>query len=279
MTTAAGLIGPWVEKSFHLLAETAARTWPQAHPGQEALDRSRLVAHRGAHGSGVVENTLAAFDLAADAGLWGIELDIRWTADLVPVVFHDANTYRLFKRSALIRHMTIGQLENAFPRIPRLETVIRRYGGRTHLMVETKAEPWPDPAAQDRTLAKLFSPLTPLKDYHILSLDPEMFDRIRFAPPEALLPVAERNVAALSRLALDRGWAGICGHFLLIGDSVLARHRDAGQQVGTGYIHSQNSLFRELRRNVTWLFTNQALAMQALVKRLKQKPDAGPSSQ
>lgn len=264
------MIPPWVERGFHLVADALFRAWPRPSPGRSALENCRLVAHRGAHGAGVVENTIAAFDLAAQAGVWGIELDIRWTADLVPVVVHDADTGRLFGRPGLIRRMTIGELEKRFPLIPRLDTVIGRYGGRIHLMAELKAEPWPDPAGQQRTLARLFAPLQPMADFHFLALDPRMFDRIGFVPPATFLPVAETNVAALSALALGRGWAGMAGHYLLTGAGVIRRHRAAGQQVGTGYIHSQNALFRELGRGVAWLFTNQALAMQALAARLGQ---------
>jgi len=265
-------IAPWVEKGFHRVADALFRHWPQALADPQALANCRLVAHRGAHGHGVRENTPAAFDRAADAGLWGIELDIRWSADLVPVVFHDADTRRLFGRPFSIRHMTIDRIEAAFPLIPRLETVLRRYGGRVHLMVEIKAEPWPDPAGQNRILERLFSPLRPGVDFHLLALDPALFSRIGFVPPATFLPVAETNTAQLSALALQRGWAGIAGHYLLTSNAVVARHRNAGQQVGTGYIHSQNSLFREINRKVTWMFTNRALAMQEMVGRFLLNP-------
>jgi glycerophosphoryl diester phosphodiesterase len=51
-------------------------------------------AHRGLWGAGVPENSLAAFEAARAAGV-GVELDVRLTADGVPVVFHDAGLERM----------------------------------------------------------------------------------------------------------------------------------------------------------------------------------------
>jgi glycerophosphoryl diester phosphodiesterase len=47
-----------------------------------------IIAHRGASGS-APENTIAAFELALVQGADAIELDVRLTADGVPVVLHD----------------------------------------------------------------------------------------------------------------------------------------------------------------------------------------------
>ena len=47
-----------------------------------------IIAHRGASGR-APENTTAAFELALEQGADAIELDVRLTADGVPVVLHD----------------------------------------------------------------------------------------------------------------------------------------------------------------------------------------------
>lgn len=46
------------------------------------------LAHRGLHGDGAPENTLAAFEAAARAGV-GVELDVHRSRDGIPVVVHD----------------------------------------------------------------------------------------------------------------------------------------------------------------------------------------------
>jgi glycerophosphoryl diester phosphodiesterase len=52
------------------------------------LSARPVIAHRGASGS-APENTIAAFELALVQGADAIELDVRLTADGVPVVLHD----------------------------------------------------------------------------------------------------------------------------------------------------------------------------------------------
>jgi glycerophosphoryl diester phosphodiesterase len=53
----------------------------------------RLVGHRGAAAL-APENTLAGFRAAAEAGVTGVEFDVRLAADGVPVVIHDATLER-----------------------------------------------------------------------------------------------------------------------------------------------------------------------------------------
>jgi glycerophosphoryl diester phosphodiesterase len=56
-----------------------------------------VIAHRGASGS-APENTLPAFDLAVRQGADAIELDVRLSADGVPIVIHDPNLDRTTDR-------------------------------------------------------------------------------------------------------------------------------------------------------------------------------------
>jgi glycerophosphoryl diester phosphodiesterase len=60
-----------------------------ARPGPWAGGRFDVEGHRGARGL-VVESTLAGFGAAYDAGVTGVELDVRLTADDEVVVWHDA---------------------------------------------------------------------------------------------------------------------------------------------------------------------------------------------
>ena len=55
-----------------------------------------LWAHRGSHShSGLVENTLPAFEQALREGAFGIELDVHLSADGIPIVFYDETLDRL----------------------------------------------------------------------------------------------------------------------------------------------------------------------------------------
>jgi len=239
--------------------------WPQPFPGKVRLRRCKIVSHRGEHDNReVIENTMAAFDRVKAAGVWGVEFDIRWTRDLHPVVFHDPDTQRIFGANRRIGEMTLAELSASFPLIPTLADVIERFGKSLHLMVEVKSEPYPDPAYQNRVLGRLFSGLSPSKDYHVISLAPEMLRRIDFVPASTLLPISGLNAGQLSRLSLRENYRGLTGHYLFVTDRLLRRHRRRNQQTGTGFIASENCLFREINRGVTWIFSNDAAVLQRI---------------
>lgn len=56
--------------------------------GSEEGEKNRYVAHTGRCGK-AAQNSLLAFQLAAEAGYWAIETDIRWTSDRVIICYHD----------------------------------------------------------------------------------------------------------------------------------------------------------------------------------------------
>ncbi len=70
--------------------------------------------------------------------------------------------------------------------------------------------------------------------------------------------VAELNPKLCSREVLATGIGGLCGHYVLIDRKMLQRHRDAGQQLGTGFPASRFAFYRELNRGIDWIFTNHA---------------------
>lgn len=243
---------------------------PQMNPGAAQLKNCRIVAHRGAHERrGALENTLPAFDAALEQGVWGIEFDIRWTRDLVPVVIHDPCLQQVFGLPHEVSRCTLEELTAICPRVPRLADVIHRYGGKLHLMAEIKAEPYPEPRRQDQTLRDLFSGLTPGEDFHLLALAPDLFRLTPFAPPHACLPVARLNAAGVSRLAVRAGYAGVAGHYQLVGEGIIRQQHALGRKVGTGYAGSRSVLLREIRRGVDWVFSNHAVRLQRMLKQIQ----------
>jgi len=260
------MIPSWIEKLFHRIADGLIAALPQTLPNKEKLEKCKIVSHRGEYDNrGIFENTLPAFDRVRDHGVWGVELDIRWTKDLQPIVFHDADFQRLFGSSLMVKKMTMAEVRTEFPVIPSLEEVILRYGKKLHLMIEIKKEVYPDPGYQNQVLRDLFSKLEHQKDFHFLSLTPEMFEFIHFVPPQTFLPIAQINVHELSEIAIKKNYGGITGHYLFLTDRVKKKHQDIGQKVGSGYAGSRNCLFREIKRGVDWIFSNKALQMQSIV--------------
>ena len=111
------------------------------HPGWDAL-KGWSYAHRGLHGNGVPENSMAAFKAALDGG-YGIELDIHLLADGNLAVIHDSLLNRTTGMPGRIEDLTTAdlanyRLEGTDETIPEFMDVLTLYNGKAPLIVELK---------------------------------------------------------------------------------------------------------------------------------------------
>jgi glycerophosphoryl diester phosphodiesterase len=72
--------------------------------------KTQVVGHRGASGL-APENTLAAFQIALDLGVDGVEFDVQMTRDGHLVVAHDEELDRTTSGSGLLRELSIAELQ------------------------------------------------------------------------------------------------------------------------------------------------------------------------
>ena len=107
-----------------------------------------VIGHRGAAGD-APENTPAAFALAVDLGVDAVEFDVQFSADGVPVVFHDETLTRMAgvaarisdHSEAVLSRFDVGFLhgkEFRGERIPTVAEVARIVPARIGLHVELK---------------------------------------------------------------------------------------------------------------------------------------------
>ncbi len=107
------------------------------------LQGPSVIAHRGAWGTGVPENSLAAFEQAIDLGADMIEFDVRRTRDRELILFHDAEL-----AGAPVANLTRSEIENlAGVPPPLLEEALELPGGRIALDVELKEDGYVDEVA------------------------------------------------------------------------------------------------------------------------------------
>jgi len=109
-----------------------------------------IAAHRGSSGT-APENTMAAFREAVTAGAGMIELDVRFTHDLEPVVIHDRLLHRTTNGRGAVQRFTAEALQHldagswfaprfAGERIPFLRSVLDELPARTGLDIEVKTD-------------------------------------------------------------------------------------------------------------------------------------------
>lgn len=253
----------WLDQLFLNAADALAERRPAATPNRAQLAAGRIISHRGERDDrAVFENTYAAFEPLRGSGVHGIELDVRWTRDLIPMVFHDVSLLRLFGDPSRIGDLRWTELQARRPEIPDLHTFVRRYVDEFHLMVELKFEPWRDAALQNRRLCEALAPALAAKRCHVLSLKPEMFRSLPGLPAAQTLGVGRLNTAEISREALAAGRAGIATHYLGLRERHVQRHHAANQVVGCGFPASRAVLLWEIARGVDYIFTNNAVRME-----------------
>ncbi len=101
---------------------------PLAHP---------VVAHRGASGE-YPENTLLAFARGLEQGADAVELDVRASADGVPVVMHDATLERTTSGTGPVAHRTAAELgaldAGDGEAVPTVAQVLERFPATPFLM-------------------------------------------------------------------------------------------------------------------------------------------------
>lgn len=102
------------------------------------------ITHRGLHDKdkGVFENTLSAFEAAIERG-FAIECDLQFSADGVPVVFHDFDLKRLCgiggdvrdKMASELAQLSVGGSKD---KIPTLKALLTLVSGRVPIILELK---------------------------------------------------------------------------------------------------------------------------------------------
>lgn len=105
---------------------------------------STKYAHRGLHDERLPENSLPAFAAAVDLG-FGIELDVRLSADGKLIVFHDDTLNRVCGVNARVDEKTYDELLeysllSTDCKIPTFREVLDLVGGKVPLLIEIKED-------------------------------------------------------------------------------------------------------------------------------------------
>ncbi len=179
------------------------------HPGLEAL-RGWDYAHRGLHGEGRPENSMAAFRAALEKGC-GIELDIHLLKDGTLAVIHDSLLKRTTGAEGRIEDLTQPELkhyrlEGTEETIPTFRELLDLYAGKAPLIVELKPADNNQAALTEAACNMLDSYTGP---YCIESFDPRCICWLRKNRPDIIrgqlsenYMVPGKNLPWLLRFAL-----------------------------------------------------------------------------
>lgn len=223
--------------------------------------RPRVWAHRGASAH-APENTLAAFELAKQAGADGIELDVRLDRDGEVVVFHDRELQRLCGRPGLLEAISSTERKTLRVRgepVPTLAEVFDVLGG-LELNVELKVERAGRAASLVEATARVIRQSGRADQVLVSSFDPVALVQFhRHLPDIALAYLFHRDQA----LPIRKGWIGtVIGasvvhpdHSLCTEQTVKAWHT-AGLPVNTWTVDDPAELRRLAALGVDGVFAN-----------------------
>jgi glycerophosphoryl diester phosphodiesterase len=168
------------------------------------VSRALVIAHRGASAR-EVENSLAAFRLAARLGADAVELDIHATADGALIVHHDETV----DAGQPIPHLTAQQLrqfrlKNGEP-IPTLAEALDAAGPRLQVFVEVKSLA---PQFDGRLFETLSRGPNP-SGYAVHAFDHRVVRRLKLARPALRCGILSASYAVTPLAALEDAGATI----------------------------------------------------------------------
>lgn len=256
-------------------AEIPEQSWPL------------VVAHRGASAA-YPENTLPAFEGAIDAGADLVELDVRLTADGVPVIMHDVDVSTTTDGEGFVHQLSLAEVRDLDASggrtdrvgVPTLEEALDLLAGRVGVNVEIKNLPGepsfdsPAEAAAEAVVATLLGRAFPgptlVSSFNWLSIE-----RVRTLDGE--IPTG-----FLTTAAIDPGaalvYARSAGHTHVLpqapavdaaGRGFVRQVHEAGLRLGTWTVDDPEAIERLFSWGVDAVATNDPAAAVPIRDRLR----------
>lgn len=224
------------------------------HKGLPAL-RGWSYAHRGLHGNGRPENSMAAFCAALEGG-YGIELDIHLLADGNLAVMHDSSLLRTTGQKGIIEDLKTEDLKNYHlggtdETIPEFQQVLELYAGKAPLIVELKPN-GSNHAALTEAACKMLKSYKGV--YCMESFDPRCLLWLKKHRPDIIRgQLAENYFKTKAKIPFILKWilSNDLGNFLTKPDFIAFRFADRRSTLS-------NYLCLKHMTGVTWTVTTQA---------------------
>lgn len=240
--------------------------------------RPLVVGHAGAAGEAPA-NTLAGVRACLDAGCEAMEVDVRLTADGVPVLMHDDTVNRTTNLEGPVRAFSFSELQRADAGggepVPSLEQALQLIAGRLVVWCELKAtdsDAEHDAQLVDAVLhtirrvgATEWTAIHSFAD-HIVARARKNAPLI----PAALIspPLSLESAPALLRRALEAGAQAVSLHHAGLGPELLAWFRARQMSVFAWTLDHEDEWQRALRAGVDGIITNYPHALRAFLSAL-----------
>ena len=241
-----------------------------------------IVAHRGIP-TEAPENTIASFQRAIELGADAIELDVRLTADKVPVVYHYFYLQENTSVSGAIFDFTLEQLRDVkvfcknnpdakVGRISTLSEILEMFGGKIGFEIEIKG---PEPEAPEIIGGVLNKFKNFWNSFEITSYEPALLLSVQKFCPDLIvdllfprseswmkLDVVQYQATHHSRLAHARA---VHLHPTQLSETVVTALRNQGIEIHAWDVNDEQSLMTVAKFGIPRICTDnfkQALAFR-----------------
>jgi glycerophosphoryl diester phosphodiesterase len=248
----------------------------------DALVFPLVVAHRGAS-STHPENTIAAFDAAVEAGADVVELDVRMTADGVPVVLHDANLSATTEGTGFVHQTSLADVKKLDasggrgPRqqVPTLREAFEALSGRAGIDIEVKNIPGDQGFDAGReeaaeSVVKLLDEFGFAGPVLVSSFNWLSIERVRQMAPDVatgFLTAAAMDPRAALRYVIEQNHLFVLPHVRALseaGEAFVQEVHEAGVLVGTWTVDDPGDIQRLLSWGVDAVATNDPEAARPI---------------
>ncbi len=223
------------------------------------------IGHRGARGY-IAENTLESIQKALDLNVDGVEIDVFRCASGEIVVFHDKKLKRLTGHNGLIEETTFEELKNMLVagryRIPTLQQVLEKIGGKILLNVELKGENTAIPTATilKQYLSDSQSDIKKLivssKNWKELTLFKNQNTNIPIGVLSHYNIFLEKRVDAIIEKGRELSALAIHPKFSILNKKTIDKMHSAGFLVYSWTINSPKDIQRAIRLGVDGIITD-----------------------
>ena len=223
------------------------------------------IGHRGARGY-IAENTLESIQKALDLNVDGIEIDVFRCASGEIVVFHDKKLKRLTGHNGLIEETSFEELKNMLVagryRIPTLQQVLEKIGGKILLNVELKGENTAIPTATilKQYLSDSQSDIKKLivssKNWKELTLFKNQNTNIPIGVLSHYNIFLEKGVDAIIEKGRELSALAIHPKFSILNKKAIDKMHSAGFLVYSWTINNPKDIQRAIRLGVNGIITD-----------------------
>lgn len=222
-------------------------------------NRTLVIGHRGASAY-APENTLAAFELAAEQGADAVELDVQLSRDGRLVIIHDFDVSRTTNGQGKVAELTVAELQvfdaGQGQKIPTLDELFEAMGPRLLYNIEIKYFGWRDQGVETAVADRIAAYQL---ENHVLvsSFNPLAVRRARRQLPQSVPVALIRGSGLMQYTYLAADGEADHPHYSLVDEAYMGWAKKRGYRTNVWTVDDPTVAQRLVQLGINGLITNK----------------------